>query len=84
MSDLSVDVVKRQGKRPNEPFDPGKLYASIYAVCISTGSPDGLAHDAATKHHHPPTLLPRSPPLRVLRCFPSPRNPHTPYTFSRG
>ena len=48
MSDLSVDVVKRQGKRPNEPFDPGKLYASIYAVCISTGSPDGLAHDAAT------------------------------------
>ena len=48
MNSLAVDVVKRQGKRPNEPFDPGKLYASSYAVCISTGSPDGLAHDAAT------------------------------------
>ena len=48
MNKLAVDVVKRQGKRPNEAFDPGKLYASVYAVCISSGSPDGLAHDAAT------------------------------------
>ena len=47
MNKLAVDVVKRQGKRPNEAFDPGKLYASVYAVCISSGSPDGLAHDAA-------------------------------------
>ena len=48
MTALAVDVVKRQGKRPNEQFDPGKLYASLYAACISVGSPDGLAHDDAT------------------------------------
>ena len=44
MNSLAVDVVKRQGKRSNEPFDPGKLYASIYAVCISTGSPRRRNH----------------------------------------
>ena len=29
-------------------------------------------------------LLTEYPLLRVLRCFTSPRNPHTPYTFRRG
>lgn len=45
---LAIDVVKR-GKRPNEPFDPSKLHASIYATCLSVRSLDGLAHDTA-KH----------------------------------
>ena len=48
MSALAVDVVKRHGKRPSEKFDPGKLYASLYAACVSTASPDGVAHDAAS------------------------------------
>lgn len=48
MTNLAVDVVKHRGKRPKEPFDPGKLYASLYAACLSTGSPEGVAHQAAT------------------------------------
>jgi hypothetical protein len=46
---LAVDVVKRGGKRPSEAFDPGKLYASIYATCTSVQSPDGHADDTSRR-----------------------------------
>lgn len=44
---LAVDVVKRGGKRPTEQFDPGKLYASVYASCASVRSLDGHADDTS-------------------------------------
>lgn len=40
---LSVDVVKRSGKRPAEQFKREKLHASIVAVCLSTRTPGGQA-----------------------------------------
>ncbi len=46
---LAVDVVKRGGKRATEPFDPGKLYASIYASCASLRSLDGHADDTSRR-----------------------------------
>lgn len=46
MSQL-IDVVKREGKRPNEYFNPAKLHASIKAVCLSVRSPEGEAETAA-------------------------------------
>lgn len=45
---LAVDVVKRGGKRPNEPFSRDKLHASVYASCLSVRSLDGHAHDTAS------------------------------------
>ena len=45
----AIDVVKRSGKRPSEPFDTDKLHASIYASCLSVRSLDGLANDTAHK-----------------------------------
>lgn len=47
MTSPSVHVVKRGGKRPTEPFDPGKLYASIFASCASLQSLDGHADDTS-------------------------------------
>lgn len=44
---LSVDVVKRSGKRPTEPFKREKLQASIVAVCLSTRTPEGQAEITA-------------------------------------
>jgi 2-phosphoglycerate kinase len=41
-------VVKRQGKRPTEPFSPEKLHASIVAVCLSVHAPEGLAESTAS------------------------------------
>lgn len=41
-------VVKRQGKRPTEAFDPDKLRASITAVCFSVRTPEGQAESTAT------------------------------------
>ncbi|MGB4762130.1 MAG: ATP cone domain-containing protein [Candidatus Saccharimonas sp.] len=46
---LAIDVVKRSGKRPTEVFDPGKLYASIYASCASVRSLDGHADDTSRR-----------------------------------
>jgi len=40
---LSVDVIKRAGKRPTEQFKREKLHASIVAVCLSTRTPEGQA-----------------------------------------
>lgn len=44
---LPIEIVKCRGRRPSEPFNREKLYASIYAACLSVHSPDGLAADAA-------------------------------------
>lgn len=38
-----VHIVKRQGQRPTEEFDPVKLHASIAAACLSVRTPDGEA-----------------------------------------
>jgi transcriptional regulator NrdR family protein len=38
---LSVDIVKRSGKRKSEQFAREKLFASIVATCISVNTPDG-------------------------------------------
>lgn len=43
----AVDIVKRDGKRPTEPFDRDKLHASIVAACLSVRSPEGLAEHTA-------------------------------------
>ena len=40
-------IVKRAGHR--EPFDGRKLYASIYAACLSVRSPEGEAELVAEK-----------------------------------
>ena len=48
-------------------------------------NPRRVSHDnglAIIRFRSP--LLTEYPLLRVLRCFTSPRNPHTPYTFRRG
>lgn len=42
-----IDVVKRQGKRQTEPFERGKLHASVLAACLSVRSPHGMAESAA-------------------------------------
>lgn len=46
---LAVDVVKRRGKRPTEPFAPDKLHRSIVAACLSARAPEG---EADTTAHH--------------------------------
>ncbi|AHB42092.1 hypothetical protein RAAC3_TM7C00001G0229 [Candidatus Saccharibacteria bacterium RAAC3_TM7_1] len=38
-----IDVVKRDGKRPSEHFNPDKLHTSIMAACLSVRSPQGEA-----------------------------------------
>lgn len=42
-----IDVVKRNGQRPTEQFQPHKLNASIRAACLSVHSPDGEAETFA-------------------------------------
>ena len=44
----AIDVVKRSGKRPSEPFDRGKLHHSVRAACLSVRSPEGEAELTAT------------------------------------
>lgn len=44
---LSVDVIKRSGKRPTEKFDSEKLRKSIIATCSSVRTPEGEAKDIA-------------------------------------
>ncbi len=39
----AIDIVKRAGKRPTEPFDPAKLHASVRAACLSVRTPDAQA-----------------------------------------
>lgn len=40
-------VVKRNGQRPSESFQPQKLHASIVAACLSVRSPEGEAETIA-------------------------------------
>lgn len=44
---LAIDVVKRSGKRPAEPFNSDKLLHSIRAACLSVHAPEGEAESAA-------------------------------------
>ncbi len=44
-----IDVVKRSGKRPSEPFNRDKLHASVRAACLSVRSPEGEADTTAHK-----------------------------------
>jgi transcriptional regulator NrdR family protein len=44
---LSIDVVKRSGRRPVEAFDADKLLRSIRAACLSVRSPEGQAESTA-------------------------------------
>ncbi|MEO6109634.1 MAG: ATP cone domain-containing protein [Candidatus Saccharimonadales bacterium] len=41
------DVIKRNGRRPTESFDPKKLHASIQAACHSAGTAPGHAEQIA-------------------------------------
>ena len=43
-----IDVVKRGGQRPSEPFDRAKLHHSIQAACLSVRSPEGQAELTAS------------------------------------
>lgn len=45
----AIDVIKRGGQRPTEPFMREKLHHSIHAACLSVRSTDGPALDAADK-----------------------------------
>lgn len=46
---MVVDVIKRQGKRPSEPFKPTKLHQSIVAVCVCVKTPEGEAERIAQR-----------------------------------
>lgn len=46
MSEMTY-VVKRQGKRPTEAFNPDKLRASILATCRAVKAPEGQAETTA-------------------------------------
>lgn len=43
----AIDIVKRGGRRPTEPFTRPKLRASIVAACLSVQSPEGVAESTA-------------------------------------
>lgn len=47
MGAKAIDIVKRSGKRPSEPFDHSKLHRSIRAACLSVRSPEGEAETTA-------------------------------------
>lgn len=42
-----VNVIKREGRRVSERFNPDKLYASVRAACLSVRTPDGEAETTA-------------------------------------
>lgn len=44
---ILIDVVKSQGSRPSEKFDPQKLRKSIIACCLSLKTPEGQAEEIA-------------------------------------
>lgn len=43
----AIDIVKRGGRRPSEPFTRTKLHASVMAACLSVRSPEGVARQTA-------------------------------------
>lgn len=40
---MPADIIKRQGERPSEAFQPEKLHQSIVAACLSVRTPEGEA-----------------------------------------
>lgn len=46
---MKIDVIKRQGKRMSEVFQPEKLHNSIIAVCLSVQAPEGEAKRIAER-----------------------------------
>lgn len=48
MAGKAIDIVKRAGQRPTEPFQRDKLHASIRAACLSVRSPEGVAETTAS------------------------------------
>lgn len=42
-----IDIIKADGKRPSEEFDPEKLHRSIVATCLSLHTPEGQAEEIA-------------------------------------
>lgn len=49
MGCLSVDVIKRGGRRPTETFERHKLHASVLAACLSVRTPEGEAETTTHK-----------------------------------
>ncbi len=49
MNMLVIDVIKRNGRRPNETYDTDKLQRSIRAACLSVRSPEGEAETISKK-----------------------------------
>lgn len=43
----TMDIVKRNGRRPTEAFQPEKLQKSIEAACLSAGTAPGQAESIA-------------------------------------
>lgn len=43
----AIDIVKRSGKRPTEPFNSDKLHHSVRAALLSVRSPEGEAEITA-------------------------------------
>lgn len=41
--------ITKQGKRPQEEFNPEKLHRSIVAACLSVHAPEGQADDTARR-----------------------------------
>ena len=47
MGSARIDIIKANGKRPSEKFDPDKLHSSIVACCLSLNTPEGQAEEIA-------------------------------------
>lgn len=45
----TIDIIKRDGRRPTEAFDHKKLHASIVAACLTAGIPQGQADTISRK-----------------------------------
>lgn len=46
---MAIDIIKRQGKRVTEVFQPQKLHDSIMAACLSVKTPEGEASHIADR-----------------------------------
>ncbi len=58
----AIDVVKRSGRRPTEPFDTDKLLQSILQACLSVRTPEGEAESTAKNVTHAVTIWVTSKP----------------------
>lgn len=46
--DFTAHIIKQQGRRPTESFEPHKLHASVRAACLCVETPEGYAEAAAS------------------------------------